>query len=94
MTSKPVGGRGLKAPYDTAIVRVPCELLPHVNKVIADFRLKVISSEVAKTDLYYSNKEVRESMELARDILKQKKGSKQSLQKLLQLLYNTDDFVL
>lgn len=35
---KPVGGRGLKAPYETVIVRIPVNVKPQVDKLVQEFR--------------------------------------------------------
>lgn len=41
--SKPLGGRGKKAPYETIQVRVPIPIKPDVEKLIEDFRNAILS---------------------------------------------------
>jgi hypothetical protein len=36
--SKPVGGRGHKAPYQTVIVRIPVDIKPQIEALAARFR--------------------------------------------------------
>jgi predicted RNase H-like nuclease (RuvC/YqgF family) len=43
---KPVGGRGLKAPYETTHVRVPIPIKASVQALIDDFRERQIQSSI------------------------------------------------
>jgi hypothetical protein len=36
--TKPVGGRGHKAPYQTVVVRIPVDLKPQIDELIDRFR--------------------------------------------------------
>jgi hypothetical protein len=38
MASKPVGGRGKKAGYETKLMRVPLPVVPAIEKIVDDFR--------------------------------------------------------
>ena len=46
--SKPVGGRGHKAPYETVIVRIPVDVKPQVEEIVERFRAGDL--ELAKND--------------------------------------------
>jgi hypothetical protein len=46
--SKPVGGRGHKAPYQTMTVRIPIDVKEQVEEIVERFRSGDL--EVAKTD--------------------------------------------
>lgn len=43
--TKPVGGRGQKAPYDTVQVRCPVPIKPEVDALIARYREQALDSE-------------------------------------------------
>jgi hypothetical protein len=42
MVSKPVGGRGKKAPYETTTIRVPKDLVPIIDNLVEQYRQEVI----------------------------------------------------
>jgi hypothetical protein len=46
--SKPVGGRGHKAPYETVIVRIPIDVKPQIDEIVERFRSGDL--ELAKAD--------------------------------------------
>jgi hypothetical protein len=46
--SKPVGGRGHKAPYQTMTIRIPIDVKEQVEEIVERFRSSDL--EVAKTD--------------------------------------------
>jgi hypothetical protein len=89
---KPLGGRGIEAPYETTHVRVPVPIKPQVEKLIDDYRSLVLN-ENAKPDLYkecasaMTIKSYSEAVEMARQILRQKKSARESLEKMLAGLY-------
>jgi hypothetical protein len=95
--TKPLGGRGKKAPYETAVIRVPVPLVSKVEKLIDDYRNLTIKGEESESDKYpklpaastlttYS-----EALEEAKKILtvntKSKKSTADCMAKLLQVLY-------
>lgn len=95
--TKPLGGRGKKAPYETAVIRVPVPLVPKVEKLIDDYRNLTINGEKSESDKYpklpvastlttYS-----EALEEAKKILtantKSKRSTADCVAKLLQVLY-------
>lgn len=43
--TKPVGGRGKKAPYETIQMRVPVPIKSEVEKLIEQYRAKVLNGE-------------------------------------------------
>lgn len=49
--NKPLGGRGKKAPYETAQVRVPVPIKSEVEKLIESYRNSILNAEAeAKID--------------------------------------------
>lgn len=44
--TKPLGGRGQKAPYETVQVRCPVPIKPEVEALISAFRESVLSGEM------------------------------------------------
>lgn len=82
------GGRGKKADYETKVIRVPLPIVSEVEKIIEDFHqgLSVNDSSEFKT--------LEESIVIASSILKSKKSAKESIKKLLQVLYETSNINL
>jgi hypothetical protein len=79
MTSKPVGGRGKKAGYETKLMRVPLPVVPAIEKIVDDFR---DGSENETKQLSFD-----EALQAAKKIMKKKKSARQSLINLLQDIY-------
>lgn len=99
LMTKPVGGRGKKAPYETKIMRVPLPLVPHFESQIKEFR-KIsdmgISSNDSSCDSYsyqvgFDYPTLSNALVFCKQVLKSKQSARKSLIKLLQLLYKTDD---
>ena len=79
--SKPVGGRGNKAPYETTHVRVPMPIKSEIERLIEGFREgRTQQQENSLTSL-------EDAVETARELLKQKKSARISLEKLLTTIY-------
>jgi hypothetical protein len=51
--SKPVGGRGHKAPYQTMTIRIPIDVKEQVEEIVERFRSSDL--ELAKTDCSDNN---------------------------------------
>jgi hypothetical protein len=77
------GGRGLKAPYETTHVRVPLPIKEKVQQIIDDYKNDIVD---AGNDIL----EYEDAVELAKKILKSKKGAAISLSKLLTGIYRVD----
>ena len=92
---KPIGGRGHKAPYKTTVIRVPEPIAAAVQRFVDITREKLLKDEVVENtpiqgeflELKYSKLNYAEAVEEMNKILKQRKGAKVSMQKLLQVLY-------
>lgn len=82
MTSKPVGGRGKKAGYETKLIRVPLPVIPQIQKIVDDFR---DGSENETKQLSFD-----EALQAAKKIMKKKKSARQSLLNLLQDIYGRE----
>lgn len=91
--TKPVGGRGKKAPYSTVVLRIPEPLLSHFEDQAEEYRQAVVNENepdwnshsirrisVVKTDLSEAIKE-------AKKILRSKASKEKSIAKLLQVIY-------
>jgi hypothetical protein len=93
--TKPLGGRGKKAPYLTTVMRVPTPIVEKVESLINGYRLSAIHGQMTQDDLRriepwhseYTPISKTEAIEKAREILSQKKSAKVSILKLLQVLY-------
>lgn len=82
--TKPVGGRGIKAPYKTRVVRVPEPVLDQVQTIIDAYRL----GDEIPTDKPVTGYElIRDEVDAWR---KSAKVGKERLEKLLQLIYGGD----
>lgn len=78
------GGRGKKAPYETKVVRIPLPILEEVETIVNNFQSGISDND--SSDL----KSLEEVISIAQNILKSKKSAKESIKKLLQVLYKSD----
>lgn len=85
-----VGGRGNKAPYETITIRVPKNLYPLVYQLSHEVKESFRDESTDTVSLIYTKKTLYPAIEEARKILKQRKSAKVSLEKLLQVLYDTE----
>lgn len=75
----PKGGRGVKAPYETVVIRVPKPIETDVLQLIQSYRDGIYKPVTSNWD--------REKMiELAKSILNGKQSARLSLSKLLQII--------
>ncbi len=82
--SKPKGGRGKRAPYETTVVRVPDPVLEQVEAICDAYRNgEVLSEEKPVTDF----EAIRDQIDEWR---KSAKVGKEKLRNLLQLIYGVD----
>lgn len=82
--SKPKGGRGKRAPYETTVVRVPDPVLEQVEAICDAYRNgEVLSEEKPVTDF----EAIRDQIDEWR---KSAKVGKEKLKNLLQLIYGVD----
>lgn len=80
---KPKGGRGLKAPYTTCVRRIPLPLVPIWEAYEERWRTGGYDESPALL-----TKE--EAISLAKEILKQKKSARVSLEKLVTGIFGVD----
>lgn len=78
---KPVGGRGVKAPYETTHVRVPKPIKSLVGRLVERFQS---GGESQPKNTLTS---LDEAVAAAEGILLQKKSARISMQKLLTAIY-------
>jgi hypothetical protein len=81
--SKPVGGRGIKAPYETAVVRIPADIRDRVEQLSEAYRNGTLDQAPTSPSL-------EEVIEVAKTIHKQKRSAKKSLELLIKKLYSYD----
>jgi len=83
----PKGGRGVKAPYETVVMRVPKPLEADILEQVHNFREgkeRVLEEHVSKQDM----------IALAKSLMAAKKSKKLALEKLLQVFYKDDEIKL
>lgn len=98
MSNKPRGGRGNTAPYQTTHVRLPVGIKTYVEKIIDDYRDRVLRGEIdpevdiAETDEFALRllPELDELCPIARQILSQNRSARESICELLTFLYHVD----
>jgi hypothetical protein len=91
--TKPVGGRGYKAPYTTTHVRVPTDIKPQVEALIDNYRNELFG--VSQTNLLTTTQTnplptLDESVELALGIVARKQSARKSMALLLSAIYGKD----
>jgi len=77
------GGRGVKAPYESTHVRVPMPIKHQVEALIQSYKDGCIQSKENFLSL-------DEATKAAKEILKNKKSARVSLQSLLTAIYKID----
>ena len=85
--SKPLGGRGKVAPYETSHVRVPLPVKDKVNKIIEDYRLSIIDGINTQDTVLIT---FSESKSLAKKLLRAKRSKLETIAKLLTSIYGIE----
>lgn len=85
--TKPVGGRGKKAPYETTVKRIPVELETQIDSMIEDYRANLLGADDRPTN---SMLPLPAAMALSKKLLKAKKSKIDTIYKLVTGIYNTD----
>ena len=81
--NRPKGGRGHRVPYASRTIRVPDPIRDRVEQLIQDF----YNEPTAKGGLTQT---LPEALEAAETVLKGKKGARESIKRLLGILYGTE----
>jgi hypothetical protein len=81
------GGRGKKADYESKVIRVPLPIIGEVENLIENFHNDLSSNTLAVSTDSIS---LESAIEIGANILKSKKSAKESVRKLLQVLYQVD----
>lgn len=92
------GGRGMKAPYETTHIRVPLPLKEALEKVINAYKESLDVDQALAVLLQIHDEQTSEinpltandAVQLATQILGQKKSAKLSMSKLLTGIYSQD----
>jgi acyl transferase domain-containing protein len=91
--TKPIGGRGYKAPYSTTHVRVPTDIKPQVEALIDNYRNQILEVD-ANNSLTTSENNMLTSLDevlvLAQEILARKQSARKSMGLLLTTIYGKD----
>lgn len=89
MLDKPKGGRGKVAPYATITVRIPLPIKPIVDKLSDDYRESSLIPIIAAIKEKESKPiPLKDAIIKAQEIIyKGKKGSKVSIERLLEDIY-------
>jgi hypothetical protein len=85
--SKPLGGRGKVAPYETTHVRVPLPVKDKVDKIIEDYRLSIIDGINTQDTVLIT---FSESKSLAKKLLRAKRSKLETIAKLLTSIYGIE----
>jgi hypothetical protein len=91
--TKPVGGRGYKAPYTTTHVRVPTDIKPQVEVLIDNYRnqmLGVNENNLLTTSSDKPLTSLDEVLVLAQEILTRKQSARKSMALLLHVIYGKE----
>ncbi len=87
MGTKLLGGRGKKAPYETTHIRVPVPIKEDVERLIEEYRQKLLTGNTLKKDNLLTS--LSEAKEIAKKLVRSKKSSRVSMAKLLSEIYKT-----
>jgi hypothetical protein len=91
--TKPIGGRGYKAPYSTTHVRVPTDIKPQVEVLIDNYRNQMLGVD-RNNSLTTSEDKPLTSLDdvlvLAQEILARKQSARKSMTLLLTAIYGKD----
>jgi hypothetical protein len=91
--TKPIGGRGYKAPYTTTHVRVPTDIKPEVELLIDNYRNKILGITDNNLLTTSDNKSLTtydDALILLQDILARKQSARKSMTLLLSAIYGRD----
>jgi hypothetical protein len=91
--TKPVGGRGYKAPYTTTHVRVPTDIKPQVDALIDNYRNELLSINQTNSLTTSDDKlltSLDEVLVLAQEILARKQSARKSMTLLLSAIYGKE----
>lgn len=92
---KPVGGRGIKAPYESTHIRVPVPLKPQIEAIIEDYR-EVVTQDINLLTSYQISANInpltglQEAKQIAKKHLRAKREKTQMIANLLSDLYQTE----
>jgi hypothetical protein len=94
MMPKPVGGRGMKAPYETTHLRVPIPIKSQIEAIIEEYREAVLT-DINLLTSYQINintnplTSLEDAKKFAKKHLRAKKKKEQMLANLLSDIYQT-----
>ena len=85
--TKPIGGRGKKAPYETTHLRIPIPIKPQIESMIEAYRLSVIDGiDSPNSDLL----PLGDAIELSKKLLRSKTAKTDTIVKLLTGIYGSE----
>lgn len=91
--TRPIGGRGYKAPYTTTHVRVPTDIKPQVEALIDNYRNNLLTA--SNENLLTTSEDkpltsLEEGLVLAQEILARKQSARKSMALLLSSIYGVE----
>ena len=103
MAIKPRGGRGIKAPYEQTHVRTPLPIKEQVESLVNAYREAVLTAGETPLEeveipfeIHWKHEEKSspvshdKAVEIASELLKQKKSARESLSKVLTAIYGIE----
>lgn len=85
--TKPVGGRGKKAPYQTKIKRIPLELESQIDSMITEYRANLTGADDRQENSILS---LADAIALVKKLMRAKKSKSDTIHKLVTGIYKTD----
>ena len=85
--TKPIGGRGKKAPYETTHMRIPLPLKNQIEQLIEDYRLSILDGIERPVEELIP---LDEALIIAQKLLRSKTAKNDTVAKLLTSIYKTD----
>lgn len=86
--TKPIGGRGKRAPYETTHLRVPLPLKSAIEAMIEDYRAEVLDGVPPAEQS--GPIPLSEAVEIAQKLLRGKTSKLITIEKLLTAIYKED----
>lgn len=85
--SKPLGGRGKVAPYQTTHIRVPIPIKAEIEQMIERYRLSIVDDIETQEDEILS---LEDAKNLAKKLLRSKTAKVDTITKLLTGIYKIE----
>lgn len=102
MKDKPLGGRGIKAPYTSSVRRIPDPIVDKVDQMVENYRHLSVhgtDNDCDPVDVVLSQLGVKalsfeDALRETKRILSRKKSARYTAQKILQVIYQVENVEL